>query len=111
MKLPVQLSGLLSWRRLLRKSSTHAFKRGALGKLRTLAHSVASSKFQQLIANPTLLGLLGRFGITERAAYIKQYGEDFAKFLLDGTPLPLTAEQLAEQEANKLAENHGQVYA
>lgn len=96
----------------MRKSSKHAIKRGALGKLRTLAHSVATSKFQQLIANPTLLGLLGRFGITERSVYVNQYGEDFTAFVLDGKPLPMTAEQLAEQEANKLAEeNAGMVYA
>lgn len=96
----------------MRKSSTHAFKRGALGKLRTLAHSVASSKFQQYIANPVLVKLLEPFGISVRNAYEKQYGKEFAAFLLDGTPLPLNAEQLAEQDAAKQAEESaGMVYA
>lgn len=66
----------------MRKSSKHAYKRGALGKMRGLAHQVANSKFQQLIANSLLLTLLAPFGISERAAYVKQYGEDFTNLVL-----------------------------
>lgn len=111
-KLPVQVVGQLNWSVPLRKSSVHAAKRGAFGKLRTLAHSVATSKFQQLIGNKLLLGLLGQFEITERSLYVKQYGEEFTAYLLDGKPLPTTADELAEQEAARLAEeSKGMVYA
>lgn len=111
----MQLNGLLNWRRHLRKSSQHAFKRGALGKLRTLAHSVANSKFQQYIANNVLVKLLEPFGITVRAAYVKQYGEDFTEFLLDGKPLPTTKEELDEDALVNVGTpghvEHGMVYA
>lgn len=117
MKQPVLTSGQLSWRRHLRKASVHARKRGALGKLRTLAHSVAHSKFQQYIANPLLVYLLEPFGINVRAAYVKQYGEDMTAFLLDGKPLPMTAEEVEAAESLKTSVgtqghvDHGMVYA
>lgn len=95
----------------MRKSSTHARKRGAFGKLRTLAHSVANSTFQQYIANPLLVNILEPFGISVRKAYEQKYGKEFTAFLLDGEPLPTKAADIPEGDGVTDNPEHGMVYA
>jgi hypothetical protein len=92
----VQVSGRLSWRKLLRKTSKFSKKRGAFGPLRFLAHTNAANKVTQLLTNGLLLRLLSPFGVNQRDIYTKLYGEDMMKFMLDGTPLPMTADKLPE---------------